>query len=240
MNMRTMAFAVALTLAQGAVCANVTRTITPGSGGCEVKLEWSFSGKVESDLVIEERLPSGWSMVDESVSIKLLDAWCCTNSFVRFAVNPTNVLNGSISFRVSGSSSGTIVGTWQLYLNGKLQKGTVGGGANLPASSAVALIPSSGEVSGHEVKAQAVEVAIPVAIKAFKVEAGPQFVLSYAGLPSAGTLVVEGCAGLGQDWLEAKRKEGVVAGDGSVTLNAEEAKGFRFYRMKFLTTEEKK
>lgn len=238
MNMRTMAFAVALTLAQGAVCANVTRTITPGSGGCEVKLEWSFSGKVESDLVIEERFPTGWSV--ESIQADLLDAAWFTNSIVRFAVNPTNVLNGSISFRVSGSSSGTIVGTWQLYLNGKLQKGTVGGGANLPASSAVALIPSSGEVSGHEVKAQAVEVAIPVAIKAFKVEAGPQFVLSYAGLPSAGTLVVEGCAGLGQDWLEAKRKEGVVAGDGSVTLNAEEAKGFRFYRMKFLTTEEKK
>lgn len=240
MNMRAMAFAVALTLAQGAVWADgVTRSVEPVSGGCKVTLAWAFSGKVESDLVIEERFPTGLSV--ESIQADLLDAAWFTNSIVRFAVNPTNVANGSISFTITSDSAhdvGKIAGNWQLYLDGALQHGPVGGVDDLPASGAVALIPSSTKLSGLGVAEQAVEVEIPVPIKAFKVEAGPQFVLSYAGLPADGILVVEGCAGLGQGWGAAKR-ENVRAGDGSVVLNAKEAEGFRFYRMKLLTMEEK-
>lgn len=237
MNMRTMAFAIALTLAQGAVWADgVTRTITPGSGGCEVKLEWSFSGNVESDLVIEERLASGWSVDGSSVSRDSLDAWCCTNSIARFAVNPTNVANGSISFRVSGASSGTVVGTWQLYLNEELQKGAVGGDSDLKVS-VVANVVQSVPTTGPSMETQTGKVWRAIPIKSFRIAANSSCELSYEA-SGKGTLVVEGCEGLGKTWTEVRRVENVPAGDGKVTLTQEEAGTCRFYRMKLLTTEE--
>lgn len=231
------ALCLGLALAQSAVWADgVTRSVESVSGGCKVTLAWAFSGKVESDLVIEERLASGWSMVDESVPIVLLDAWCCTNSFVRFAVNPTNVANGSISFRINGTSGGTVVGTWQLYLNGELRKGSVGGDSDLKVSvvaNAVQSIPATGP--SMETQTSKVWRAIP--IKSFRITANSSCELSYEATET-GTLVVEGCEGLGKTWAEVKRVENVSAGDGNVTLTQEEAGACRFYRMKLLTAEE--
>lgn len=238
MNMRTMAFAVALTLAQGAAWAGVTRTITPCSDGCEVKLEWSFSGKVESDLVIEERIPAGWSMKDSSVSTDSLDAWCCTNSIVRFAVNPNHVTNGSIVVTLESDSAqagGRIAGNWQLYLDGTLTSGSVGGRLDLPVSaSANAQQPVS--TSGALPTVQAVEVWQAIPIKSFKFAADSSCELSYEA-PKIGTLVVEGCEGLGKDWMTVKSVENVPAGAGTVTVEKDKTGNCRFYRMKLMTKE---
>lgn len=231
------ALCLGLALAQGSLWADgVTRSVEPVSGGCKVTLAWAFSGKVESDLVIEERLASGWSVDGESVSRDSLDAWCCTNSIARFAVNPTNVLNGSISFRINGTSGGTVVGTWQLYLNGELRKGSVGGDSDLKVSvvaNAVQSIPATGP--SMETQTSKVWRAIP--IKSFRITANSSCELSYEATET-GTLVVEGCEGLGKTWAEVKRVEKVSAGDGNVTLTQGEAGACRFYRMKLLTTEE--
>ena len=241
MNMRTMAFAVALALAQGTVWANgVTRSVEPVSGGCKVTLAWTFSGTVESDLVIEERLAPGWSVDTTTVPFGSLDATSFSGSVARFAVKPSLLsADGSISFVVrpdAESASGTVAGDWQMYLSGALQKG------NVAAESRVATLSVASENqvgSGTESLEEAEIVETAVAIKSFRVVDGSRIELSYAALAKSGTLVVEGCEGLGKAWKPVKSKEDVPAGDGTVVVEKDEAGECRFYRMKLLTKEVK-
>ena len=240
MNMRTMAFAVALTLAQGAAWADgVTRSVESVSGGCKVTLAWAFSGKVESDLVIEERFAPGWSVDDATVPFGSLDATWFSGTVARFAVkNSLLATPGSISFTVksgAGAASGTVSGDWQAYLGGLPRKGTVTGNAVLAVIPLASQSPASGTA---DLAANAKTVEIAVSIMSFKVLGGSLIELSYKGLAKTGTLVVEGCEGLGKAWTEVKREGNVPAGDGKVSLTQEEAGACRFYRMKLLTTEE--
>lgn len=234
MNMRTMAFAVALTLAQSAVWADgVTRSLEPvvGGDGCKVTLAWTFSGKVDSDLVIEECFAPGWSVDGSTVSfddtIVTFDAKWISGPVARFAVLGAA---GSISFIVRSQSAATSVsvkGEWQMYMDGSLRRGMVAGAEELSN-----LCASSGKQSSETAETSLVEV--PVAIKSFRVLDASRIELTYGGLPKTGTLVVQGCEGLGKTWMEVKRAA-VSTPDGTVTL---EPKDCRFYRMKLLTEEE--
>lgn len=240
MNMRTMAFAVALALAQGAVWADgVTRSVEPVSGGCKVTLAWTFSGTVESDLVIEERLAPGWSVDTTTVPFGSLDATSFSDSVARFAVKPSLLsADGSISFVVrpdAESASGTVAGDWRMYLSGALQKGNVAAESRV-ATLSVASENQSGSGTESSEVTETVETA--VAIKSFRVVDGSRLELAYAGLVGSGTLVVEGCEGLGKAWKPVK-VENVLPGDGTVVVEKDEAGECRFYRMKLLTKEVK-
>ena len=234
------ALCLGLALAQCAVWADgVTRSVEPVSGGCKVTLAWAFSGKVESDLVIEERFAPGWSVDDATVPFGSLDATWFSGTVARFAVkNSLLATPGSISFTVKSgtdAASGTVAGDWQAYLGGLPRKGAVAGNAAL---AAISLAPQNqmGGVANSAADAKTVERAVSIA--SFKVLGGSLIELSYKGLIKAGTLVVEGCEGLGKTWTEVKRVENAPAGDGKVTLTQEETGACRFYRMKLLTTEE--
>ena len=239
---QTMAVALCLglALAQGSLWADgVTRSVEPMPGGCKVTLSWAFSVKVESDLVIEERFTPGWSVDDATVPFGSLDATWFSGNVARFAVkNSLLAAPGSISFTVKSGAdavSGTVAGDWQAYLGGLPRKGAVAGNATL-AASALASQSQSGGAADSTVNAKTVEMAVSIA--SFKVLGGSLIELSYKGLAKTGTLVVEGCEGLGKTWTKVKRVENAPAGDGKVTLTQEEAGACRFYRMKLLTTEE--
>ena len=242
---KTMAAALCLglALAQGSLWADgVTRSVEPVSGGCKVTLAWAFSGKVESDLVIEERFSPGWSVVDATVPFGSLDATWFSGNVARFAVKPAMLsADGSISFVVKSetdSATGTVAGDWQLYLNGKLQRGRIAGSdqlSTLVATPVKASVIKTGIAKALEA-AQVVELS--VAIKSFKVLGDSRIELSYSGVTKPGVLVIEGCEGLGKGWTTVKRVDGVPVGDGKVVVEKDEAGDCRFYRMKLLAKED--
>ncbi len=103
----------------------VTRSLEPVVGGCKVTLAWAFSGKVESDLIIEERLAPGWAVDSTTVPLVLLDATAFSGSVARLALKPT-LLSNTGSFRyvvrpIAEADSGTVSGGWQMYLGGTLR-----------------------------------------------------------------------------------------------------------------------
>lgn len=215
----------------------VTRTVEPVPGGCEVTIAWEFSGKVESDLIIEERFPQGWSVDDSTVPFGSLDASWFSGRMARFAVKPGLLSEaGSISFTVmsgEGGTSGAVSGDWKLYLGGGLRKGRTAGADGLAALSGAT---AAGTAAGTGAAAAGTGAAAgkPVAITSFKVVGGA-IELSYSGVGEAGTLVVEGGRGLvGKSWAEIKRLA-VAAGDGKVEVGLGEAAGCCFFRIKFLS-----
>ena len=237
------ALCMVLTLVQGVLWADVvvSRSITPKAGGCTVELSWEVSGKVESDLIIEERFSEGWSVdLDTLTPVDSLDAkWASPSASVaRFAVKPSSLTSkSSISFDVKateGITAGTVAGDWRMYLDGALKKGSVSGDAGLAANSLVHQNQAGG-AANLAANAKTVETAVSIA--SFKVLGGSLIELSYKGLTKTGTLVVEGCEGLGKTWTKVKCVESVPIGDGNVTLTQEEVGECRFYRMKLLTEE---
>lgn len=245
MNIRTMAFAVGLALAQGAVWADgVTRSVKPVAGGCEVTLSWAFSGSVESDLVIEEQFTAGWSVDTSTVPYDKLDAsWVSTTAsgaaIARFAVKPSLIgaESGSIGYVIrpdNGVTSGLVSGGWRLYLNGTLQKAPVAGGTALSALASTPKLMKRVVMSARPAGEQLVE--IPVVITSFKLVDSSRIELSYVGLPKAGTLVIEGCENLGKTWSYIASAE-VLSGDGAVAVKSEDVGERRFMRMKLLTKE---
>lgn len=240
------ALCLGLSFAQGSLWADgVTRSLEPVAGGCKVTLAWELSGKVDSDLIIEERLAPGWAVDSTTVPLVLLDATAFSGSVARFALKPTLLSNtGSFSYVVrpfAETDSGTVSGDWQMYLGGALEKGSVSGQMGLSfLAKATHYLPAdqttafSGAADSNAAS-QGVETA--VAIAAFKVLDESHVRLSYVGLKKAGTLYVEGCVGLGRDWRPIKSKA-VSAGDGEVELSTSTVDGtFCFYRIKLLTTE---
>lgn len=231
-----------LVLTQGLSWADdVTRSVVPVAGGCQVTLSWNLSGKAASDLVIEERLAPGWSVDDATVPLDALDATWFSGSVARFAVKSSRLASpGSISFTVlpgDPSATGTIEGDWQVYLNSTLRTGTIAGQNALTAVDAVSSPRQGAEGSdGSDAEGTPRLQENAVAIKSFRVDGGG-VELTYSGLLKAGTLVVEGCEGLGKSWSELKRKD-VSAGDGRVQLSASEVGACRFMRMKLLTVED--
>ena len=223
----------------------VTRSVEPVAGGCRVTLAWEFTGKVESDLIIEERLANGWQVDDATVPFGSLDASWFSGNVARFAVKPTLLSDaGSISFTVvSGeeAASGTVAGDWKMYLDGELSKGAVAGQSGLAALSAAAGTNGTDGTNGTEATTGSAEktgvVEKAVAITSFKILGGGVVELSYRSVSNAGTIVVEGCEGLGKSWNEVKRVA-VNAGDASVRLEPGEIGGIRFFRIKLLTDEE--
>ena len=229
-------FAAFVALAMPLWADGVARSVEPVAGGCKVTLAWNFSGKVESGLVIEERFPSGWSVVDSTVPFGSLDASWFSCNVARFAVKPSLLSEaGSITFTVAaadGAAEGSVSGDWKMYLSGSLVKGgIVGAGVQALASGDGAA--ASGGSGGTETNGTLVETA--VAIKSFNI-LGDSIMLTYSGVAKAGTLVVEGCEGLGKAWTEVKRTA-VGAGDGSVVFGADDASASRFFRLKLLTEE---
>ena len=231
-NCVSMLFALCVMLAQGALWADgVTRSVESVPGGCRVTLTWDFHGSVESALILEERFAAGWSVDDKTVPFSSCDATWFSGQIARFAVKPSLVeKTGSISFTVMSETelaTGSVTGNWRMYLDGTLQNGTVVGSAGLSALKGDVSVTSVADNTADEF------VEMPVSIKSFKVLDGSRIELSYAGLVKAGTLVVEGCEGLGKTWMEVKRQE-VSAGEGTVNF---EQGACRFYRMKLLTKE---
>ena len=230
------ALCLCLALPCGALFADgVTRTLEPVSGGCRVTLAWELSGSVESDLIIEERLPRGWLVDDATVPFGSLDASWFSGSVARFAVKPVLLAQpGSISFTVvagEGIISGAVVGDWKMYIGGALRKGVVAGANGLAVLSSVSSGASgSSSSSGASV---ADSTATTIAVKSFKMVDGG-FELSYSDQAASGTLVVEGCETLGGGWAEIKRSA-VLPGDDKVMLNPGEVGACRFFRLKFYT-----
>ncbi len=229
-------FAVSLcvALAQHPILADgVTRSVESVSGGCKVTLAWEFSGKVESDLIIEERFAQGWSVDSTTVPFASLDASWFSGRVARFAVKPSLLAKaGSISFTVlsgEGAGSGVAIGDWKMYLGGALRKGTVAGHGDLVVAGTTGTTGAAGttETAGT--------TGTGVAIKGFKM-VGTFIELSYVEAP-AGTLVVEGGAEFGKPWAEIKRMT-VPAGDGKVVLGLDDAGSCRFFRLKILAEEE--
>lgn len=230
---RVAAVCLCLALAQGALWADgVTRSVEPVAGGCKVTLVWEFSGKIESDLIIEERLAQGWTVNDSTVPFVSLDASWFSGHVARFAVKPALLAKpGAISFTVvSGgeNASGTVAGDWKMYLGGALRKGTISGTNALSAGA------TDSDLGNAATDAQIVERTI--AISSFKVVDGVFSELTFAGIPQAGTLVVEGCVGFGKPWTEIARVA-VVAGSGKVCLEPAEVGRNAFMRLKLLTEE---
>ena len=225
--------AACVCMAQASAFADgVTRTVEPVVGGCRVTLAWEFSGSVESDLVIEERFAGGWSVDGATVPFGSLDASWLSGGVARFAVKPTLLATaGSISFKVvsgEGAASGAVSGDWKMYLGGALRKGAIAG------QNMLAAIPKTTVASGTVgTTGTAGTTETPVAITSFEIVGGA-IELSYSGVGKAGTLVVEGCAGLGKPWAEI-RQETVPAGQGKVSLQLSEADGCNFFRLKLLT-----
>lgn len=245
MNMKTMAIALSLVLAQGAVWADgVTRTLQKEGDVYHVTLSWTFSGSVESDLVIEEQFPDGWNVDTESVPVDgTLDATWFSESIARFAVNPTNfVETGSIQFDVApgpAAVAGSIDGDWRLYLTGTLQRGAIDAneqGKNLAAPGVPLTASPQAKLATTATEELAVE--LPVAIKSFKMLSGSRIELTYGALPAAGRLVVEGCEGLGKAWAEITHMDVEAAAD-KVELEPEAVGNRRFMRMKLFTKEQK-
>lgn len=243
-----LALCLGLSFAQGSLWADgVTRSLEPLVGGCKVTLAWAFSGTVESDLIIEERLAPGWAVDSTTVPLVLLDATAFSGSVARFALKPTLLSNtGSFSYVVrpiAEADSGTVSGDWQMYLGGTLRNGNVSGQTGLLFFATAThylqadQTTASAGASDSDAASQSVETA--VAIAAFKVLDESHVRLSYVGLKKAGTLYVEGCVGLGRDWRPIMSKA-VSAGDGEVELSTSTVDGtFCFYRMKLLTTEDR-
>ncbi len=215
----------------------VTRTVEPINGGCKVTLAWAFSGTVESDLIIEERLARGWSVDDATVPFGSLDASWFSGSVARFAVKPALLAQpGSISFTVvsgEGAMSGAVSGDWKMYLGGALRKGWVAGKNELAAFAGTT--GTTGTTGTAGTTRTAGVAAVPIAITSFKIVGGG-IELAYSGVAAAGTLVVEGCVGLGKPWAEVKRLA-VSAGDGKATLSLGEVGASRFFRLKFMAEE---
>jgi hypothetical protein len=236
---RAVAAAFAAIMPFALLADGVTRSVEPVAGGCRVTLAWEFTGKVESDLIIEERLAKGWFVDDATVPFGSLDASWFSGNVARFAVKPTLLANaGSISFMVvygEGVASGAVAGDWKMYLDGELSKGAVAGQSGLAALSAAAGTNGTDGTTGSAEKTGVVEKA--VAITSFKILGGGVVELSYRSVSKAGTIVVEGCEGLGKAWNEVKRVA-VNAGDASVRLEPGEIGGSRFFRIKLLTDEE--
>ena len=232
---KLLAGGMCLALAQGALGASrVTRTVEPIEGGCRVSLTWSFSGNVESDLIVEERLTPGWMVDAETVPFGSLDASWFSGNVARFAIKPTLLAeDGEISFCVRGTAAGSVSGSWQMYLDGVLCKGTVAGSSALSFASKADVAVAEG-TGAAEKTGTTKETAVSIA--SFKVDGASGIELSYVGLKGAGELVVEGCVGLGKTWAEVGRFA-VSVGDGTVRLRQDEIGACRFYRMKFLTTE---
>lgn len=231
-----LALVIGLGLVQGSLWADgVTRSVEIGSAGCKVTLAWMFTGKIESDLVIEERFSSGWLVDGSTVPIKSLDATWLPGSVARFAVKPTLAKSGSISFMVTpadASVTGTIAGDWKMYLNGALQQGAIVG------SSVLGAVQRGKQTEFDLTSSEAVScVEVPVAISSFRVLGDGDSELTYSGVAKVGTLVVEGCENLGKPWREIRRVENVQPGGGTVVLGATEAKGLHFMRIKLITEE---
>lgn len=230
-----LSLGVCMALGQASLRADgVSRSVEPVDGGCRITIAWELTGRVESDLIIEERLASGWTVDGSTVPFGSLDASYLSGSLARFAVKSSILAEpGTISFVVmagAGADSGTVVGDWKMYLNGVRRAGLVTGDAGLVAG--VATTGGSGSSGGGS--GGALETA--VTINSFKIVGGGACELKYSGVAQAGTLVVEGCAGLGGTWTELKRMA-VVPGDGELTLSLVEAGGCSFFRMKLLTEE---
>ena len=210
----------------------VTRSVEPVPGGCKVTLAWEFTGKVESDLVIEERLAQGWSVDSATVPFASLDASWFSGGVARFAVKPALLTEaGVISFTLmsdTGIACGTVSGDWKMYLNGALRKGGIAGQNTLNAIPMKTVASGTVGATGTTGTAET-----PVAITSFEIVGGA-VELSYSGVGKVGTLVVEGCAGLGKPWMEVKRNA-VSAGHGKVILQLSEADGCNFFRIKLLT-----
>ncbi|MGN0854780.1 MAG: hypothetical protein ACI4R9_04590 [Kiritimatiellia bacterium] len=231
---------LALALAPCAAWADgVSRTVEPIAGGCRVTLAWSFTGHIESDLIIEERLAAGWTVDASTVPLDSLDASWFSGSVARFAVKPTALATaGSIAFTVvagEGAGTGTVNGDWKLYMDDALRKGGVTGDGTLATIAAAedGANGTGGTASGQE---GATVTETKVAIAAFKLTSGGGCELSYADLAKAGTLVVEGCEALGGAWRELKRTVVADAG-GTVVLETDEVGACRFMRMKLVTEE---
>ncbi len=232
-----------MALAHGPILADgVTRTVESVAGGCKVTLAWEFTGKVESDLVIEERFAQGWSVDSTTVPFASLDASWFSGRVARFAVKPSLLsMAGSISFTVvpgEGAASGVAAGDWMMYLGGSLRKGAVAGQGELVAAGGGGTAGSAGSTGTAETTGTAGNTGTTgtgVAIKSFKV-VGTSIELSYVGAP-AGTLVVAGCAEFGKPWTEIKRSA-IAAGDGKVVLGLDAAGSCRFFRLKVLAEEE--
>ena len=241
--MPALALCCCMALSQNALFGGVTRTIKQVSGGCRVTLAWDFSGSVESDLIIEERFSQGWLVDDSTVPFSSLDAMWFSGGVIRLAVKSTSLAKaGSISFKVAPGevgANGQASGDWKLYLGGKLREGSVVGQKSLSVPQESSPTPgTAGTIgtSGTDVTAGTTVVEMPVAISSFKMRDGAFRELSYSGLSKAGTLVVEGCEGLGGEWREVKRLA-VAAGDGSLLLESGEVGGCCFMRLKLLTKE---
>lgn len=239
MKMRTMAFALALTLAQGPVWADVvvTRSITPKAGGCTVELSWEVSGKVESDLIIQETFSEGWSAdLDTVTPADSLDAkWASASEPVaRFAIKPSLLSSkASISFDVkasAGVSAGTVAGDWRMYLDGALKMGAVSGDAGLADQGSKT---HSKPVMGPS-GTKTVEMAVTIASMSILGDSGLK--LTYKNLPKAGTLVVEGCETLGAGWVKIAERT-VSGGDYEIELTSQEVGSRHFMRTKLLTEE---
>ena len=211
----------------------VTRAVEPVPGGCRVTLAWEFSGKVESDLIIEERFAPGWSVVDSTVPFSSLDASWLSGHMARFAVKPSLLAGaGSISFTVVPGESavaGAIAGNWKMYLSGSLKNGAIGGNDALQEGGSDAAGGQSGAAAGSG------EDAVAVAIKSFKIVPGA-VELEYSGVAKPGILAVEGCEGLGGAWKEIARLP-VAAGEGKVSLGLSNVGASRFFRMKLFAEE---
>lgn len=215
----------------------VTRSIESVPGGCAVTVAWELAGKVESDLIVEERFDAGWAVDDTTVPFASLDASWINGNVARFAIKPSLLSKaGSITFTVkntSASQSGKVAGDWKIYLGGQLRKGSVTGDALLTASVDTGVVdgPSAGDATST---VKTVEVAVP--IKSFRMIGADKIELVYSSLAKAGTLVVNGCNGLGKEWKPVKRIS-VSAGDGSVILGTDEVGQCRFFKLKLETKE---
>lgn len=230
---RGLALCLGCVVAGAASADGVTRSVEPVPGGCQVTLSWEFSGKVESDLVVEERLAPGWTVADATVPFGSLDASWLSGRVARFAVKPALLARaGSISFTVvpgEGAASGVASGDWKMYLGGVLRKGVVAGPGELSLVTNFGTTGASGN-SGNSGKDET-----SIAIATFKVS-GDVVELSYADVPKAGTLAVEGCETFGKPWSVLKRVA-VAAGDGKVALGLGDVGGCRFFRLKFVAEE---
>ena len=233
-----LALCLCMALAQCQIFADgVTRTVEPVAGGCKVTLAWEFSGKVESDLIIEERLAQGWSVDSTTVPFASLDASWFSGRVARFAVKPSLLAKaGSICFTVvpgEGAASGAAAGDWKMYLGGSLRKGNVAGMGEFVVAGATGTAGTAG-TTGTTGTAETTGTT-GVAIRGFRI-VGTSIELSYVGAP-AGTLIVEGGAEFGKPWTEVKRSA-IAAGDGKVMLGLDEAGSCRFFRLKVLAEEE--
>ena len=236
----SLALATLVALAQGDLHADgVTRSVEPVVGGCKVTLAWEFSGRVESDLVIEERFAQGWAVADSTVPFGSLDASWFSGSVARFAVKPSLLGSaGSISFTVVCGefiAAGLAAGDWKMYCDGALRKGAVTGESVMTALADA--VSGSGATSGvAEASGTGSVEEAAVAVKSFKVVTGG-IELGYSGVTKDGTLVVEGCDGLGKSWNEVAIAA-VPPGDGTVFVKQDNVGTSRFFRMKLLPVEE--